>query len=422
MKLLFYSPALMLIVIFLIGCAKDHEANKIPDPVFSALALPAHTRSSTPDLVRGSDGALYISWVEEHDDTLASLHLSKFDNGKWTASQKIAAGNNWFLNWADFPTIAIRGQHMAASYLERSGPGAYSYDVKITTSNDFGNTWSTPFTAHTDATESEHGFVTLLPWTGAPAPAFAAVWLDGRHTVGSTDHHGAMTIRSMFFDLQGNRNEETELDIKTCDCCQTAAILTGPAEILVAYRDRSDDEIRDIATVRYTNTDGQGDWRESAIVHADGWQISGCPVNGPALANSKDQVAITWFTGANDHPRIQLSLSTDRGETFLPPVVIADTSKLGRVDVAFADHNTILVTWLEETIAGANIMLQVVHIEKDKSLRPSASFVVAETSPGRKSGFPQMAAGQDHILFAWTELVSSTETTVRTAYIDRASF
>ncbi len=57
---------------------------------------------------------------------------------------------------------------------------------------------------------------------------------------------------------------------------------------VVAYRDRSVDEVRDIAVVRRVN----GTWTTPAVVHDDHWQIAACPVNGPALASRGDTVVI----------------------------------------------------------------------------------------------------------------------------------
>ena len=47
---------------------------------------------------------------------------------------------------------------------------------------------------------------------------------------------------------------------------------------LVAFRDRSNQEIRDIHVARVE----QGKWTEAVPVHADNWRIEACPVNGPA--------------------------------------------------------------------------------------------------------------------------------------------
>jgi hypothetical protein len=39
------------------------------------------------------------------------------------------------------------------------------------------------------------------------------------------------------------------LDDMTCTCCQTSAAVTGDGTVLLAYRDRTVDEVRDISVV-----------------------------------------------------------------------------------------------------------------------------------------------------------------------------
>ncbi len=274
------------------------------------LETPANTASLTPELVKSSNGQILLSWTARNADGGTTLHTSSFFNEAWTPAKKIATGNNWFVNWADFPTMAAHhSDYQAASFLTKSGNSTYNYDVRLSVTKDGGNTWLPGFIPHRDGVQAEHGFVSLLPWE---EEQFKAIWLDGRNTGGG--HHGgvgrAMTLRSAVFDAEGTLSEEHELDNRVCDCCQTAAVRTGPASALIAYRDRSQDEIRDIAVVRYAN----GSWSSPEVIHADGWQIAGCPVNGPALDAYEQTVAMTWFTAAQDSPRVRFSVSLDTGK------------------------------------------------------------------------------------------------------------
>ena len=57
-----------------------------------------------------------------------------------------------------------------------------------------------------------------------------------------------MTLRSAVLDWHGRIAEAHELDALTCSCCQTDSARVGK-RTLVVYRDRSDDQVRDIALV-----------------------------------------------------------------------------------------------------------------------------------------------------------------------------
>ncbi len=115
--------------------------------------------------------------------------------------------------------------------------------------------------------------------------------------------------------------DENLLDERICECCHTSAARTSNG-IILAYRDRSDEEIRDISVVRWQD----GMWSAPQTVYKDDWHILGCPVNGPAVAAAGDQVVLAWFTAAQDIPRIQLSFSIDEEQSFGVPIQADDGS------------------------------------------------------------------------------------------------
>ncbi len=116
-----------------------------------------------------------------------------------------------------------------------------------------------------------------------------------------------MTLRSALIGLDGLKvGKDTELDARTCDCCQTDSARTREG-LVVVYRDRSETGVRDIALVRQTPTG----WSEPVQVARDGWLIDACPVNGPAVDARGDTVVVAWFTAA-DKPRVRLAFSAGR--------------------------------------------------------------------------------------------------------------
>ena len=302
----------------------------VPRPISS----PARAGSREANLAALTDGGWVMSWLEPAAGAAMALRCATYRNGSWSRVATIAAGDSFFVNWADFPSIrSLGGNRLAAHWLWRNGAGTYAYDVRVSQSSDGGLTWSRPITPHRDGKASEHGFVSLLSDSGVAW----AVWLDGRamadHDEKSKDPMPSMTLRAASITADGRLFDEVELDERTCDCCQTAAVQTDRG-IIVAYRDRTEDEIRDIFVTRREN----GQWTVPRAVHADQWQIAGCPVNGPALAAQGSHVAIAWYTAAADSPRVRLAFSEDSGESFKVPIRIDDGNPLGRVHVD-ADRN-----------------------------------------------------------------------------------
>lgn len=371
------------------GCGSKAPA---PPLMIQPVDNPAGTGSGRPGLFAAEDGRTYLTWTEPAEDSLHALRFATWDAGGWSAPRTVAEGAGWFVNWADVPALVAGGDTLTAHYLVRGGVSPYAYDVRVTWSLDGGRTWQEAVTPHRDGTETEHGFVSMRPWSEGRT---ALVWLDGRAMAGGHGNpDGAMTLRFAALGPDGRLAGEALLDERTCDCCQTAAARTSGG-LVVAYRDRSEGEIRDIATVRLED----GAWTSPRRLHEDGWQIAGCPVNGPALDAEGQRVAVAWFTGADDAPRVQVAFSDDAGRAFGAPIVVSEGAPLGRVDVALLEGGAALVSWLERAEEGADVRARTVH--PDGTLGPAVT--VAETSPARASGFPRLVRSADRIFFAWTE-------------------
>jgi hypothetical protein len=375
-----------------------------------ALPSPAPPGSAQPHLAVSPEGRVWLSWLEQRAEGGHALRASWLDGRRWAEPYTVAAGDSFFANWADFPTLLpIGGDQLAAHYLWKIGDGTYAYDVRLTRSTDGGRRWSPPVVPHRDGTPTEHGFVSLVP-SGADV---RAVWLDGRNAVttdslGRTVHReegmADMTLRTAVVDPVDRVSGETLLDRRVCDCCQTSAVATARG-LVVAYRDRGDDEIRDISVVRFAD----GAWSAPEPVHADGWKIPACPVNGPSLAAAGDRVAVAWYTAAQDTPRVLLAFSDDGGAHFGSPVRVDAGDPLGRVSVMLGDDGVARVIWLEAL--GREALIQVRSVVRDGPA--GAVTTVARTSAARGSGFPRMARTGSRVVLAWTEVGQPSR--VRTA-------
>lgn len=413
MKLLLPSRALALLILGVLafGCNRSDSnssseksgssASNIQSPLtIQANNSPAGVDSREPELSTTPDGRIMLSWVEKVGDKRYALRFATRDAANWSKASTVAEGENWFVNWADFPSvIALADGSLAAHWLVKSGTGTYAYDVNIARSKDGGKTWGKPIVPHTDKTQTEHGFVSLVP---LPDGRVGAIWLDGRNLKDVKDHEGdehtplpvSMTLRYAVIDAEGKLSDETQLDERVCECCQTSAAMT-PEGAIAVYRDRSDREVRDIHFV----TRQQGNWSGPRPVYSDNWEISGCPVNGPSVAVDGQRVAVGWFTGANDSPRVKVAFSNDAGATFAGPIEVDDGETLGRVDVLLLPDGSALVSWLSGTAEGGAIKVR--RVQPDGSLGEAA--VIAKTDISRSSGFPRMARLGDEVHFAWTE-------------------
>ena len=392
------DPAVAVVAVVLAGAgaaagvgACTGDADAVPIGELRSLDVPAAPGSREPNLAVAGDGTVLMTWTEPSGDSAWALRIAALNGDEWDEPATVVSGRPFFVNWADFPSaISLPGNRLAVHWLERSAGGTYEYDVRIAQSLDGGRTWSPDVIPHRDGTKSEHGFVSLYE---AGQALLGAVWLDGRKFADSTAPR-EMTLAHTTLASDGELGLERMLDGRICECCQTGGALTDAGPVIV-YRDRSEDEIRDIAIVRSVG----GEWTEPRHVHEDGWHVEHCPVNGPAVAARGRDVAVAWFTGARDTARVTIAFSRDAGESFAAPIRVDGGSPLGRVDVELLDDGRAAVTWLERTEGGeAEVRLRAVAADGGMS-EPMA---LAATSGARASGFPRMARQGDRLVFAWT--------------------
>ncbi len=384
--------AFSLFILSFVACTFESENETTANAAnFYEIDSPADSVSAEPYLFTDKNGLVYLSWIERKADS-SFLKFSTLINEKWSTPVVITSGVDWFVNWADYPMIVSDGEgNMMAHYLEKSAKGVFTYDIKILASADKGKTWSKPFILHDDGKKAEHGFVSMTPYKGD----FFVSWLDGRNTVSEDPkadthgHQGQMSLRAAIIDVKGNKLKEWELDNRVCDCCQTSAAITAKGPVVI-YRDRSDEEIRDIAIARLEKEA----WAKPNTIYDDQWKIKGCPVNGPQVAALENNLAIAWFSSPENQSQVKLIFSEDGGASFGKPIRIDKDTTIGRVDLVMLDKNNAAISWME----GSKI--KMTKVNKDGTV--SDPVIIASSSVSRSSGFPQMVKSGKQLVFAWT--------------------
>lgn len=396
-----YSPRsfsfLIIPIILAIGC------NRPPTEIqayFRFIENPAGEGARYPHLHHADDGRVYISWLRQVGQGRFALEYSRFDGDGWSAPETIYSGDDFFVNWADYPSItSFPDGTLAAHWLRKVEGGTFAYHVQIAF-RDHNGQWSVPVTPHLDLSPTEHGFASLKPLANG---RLLAVWLDGRHTGGHEGHSGAnghhsgpMTLRSAEIAPDGSIHRKNEIDALVCDCCQTA-LAGDDNQVYVFYRDRNEDEVRDISFARYDT--GSGTWSVPENLWNDNWVIGGCPVNGPRAAVDGNRLAVAWFSGADEDYRVLVSQKVLSDGGFSTPLRLDIHEPLGRVAVAFDEKGTAWISWIE--VIGDGAFVYVRGFGKDGGT--GAPIRVAEIHKSRASGFPVMAAKDGRLLMAWTQ-------------------
>ena len=384
--------------------AKAHAVHEWP--------LPSAAGSAQPDLAATADGRLLLSWISSVEGRRNALQfVAMSDNGHWqSAPRTIAVGDSLMANWANTPHIAQTADGaLWVQFMQKMGEG-HAGNVALSRSVDGGFNWATPIAVNDDGVEAEHGFAALWP---ASRDTLGVAWLDGRDNVEGDMHHdagagmkhdegdmhaaGRTALRAAVFDMNLQRSGEAVVDAKTCDCCQTAIAATARGPLLV-YRDRSDKEIRDIAAVRY---DGKA-WGKPVPVHADGWKMTGCPVNGPAVAADGNAALVAWYTEAGGKPAVRIARSADAGDTFGAPITLDEGEAVqGRVALAL-DARQAWILWIREDASGQSLWLS--RRTPDLKREYQRLEVAKLQGRGRATGFPKIALRGSEGYAVWTDI------------------
>ncbi|MBN8480435.1 MAG: exo-alpha-sialidase [Xanthomonadales bacterium] len=374
--------------------------------------LPAtRAPSAQPDLAAAPDGRLVLAWIEKSADGAHALRLarSQLRTTAWDAPRTVAAGRDWFVNWADTPHVLALGDgSLWAHWLRRNGAGTYDYGIALVRSDDDGESWSTPIRVEPDGAKNDYGFVSM--WAHS-RDTLGIAWLDSRrkpaatgdgHSAREHDGHGAarMMLRAATFPADGRRTIEWVLDASTCDCCTTAVASTSRGPVLV-YRGRSDGEIRDTRLVRFENDR----WTLPRDVHPDGWTFAGCPVNGPAIAALGNEVWVAWYTEADGKPSLRLARSRDAGDSFSAPLHVAEgEGVLGRAALAF-DADKVWLAWLAERDGGRDGQhLWLARVDARTATIEARQVVASLAARGRATGLPRLVARDGEALLVVTDI------------------
>jgi len=351
-----------------------------------------------PWLAVDAAGTISASWTEPRPAAgHALLWAQRKPDGSWNKPEQIAAGEDWFVNWADHPMHAVDEQgRVLATWLQKVPGSIYSYQVQ-TRLRELDGKWGEARLLHDDLSPTEHGFVSIAPSQGG---GFVVAWLDGRATADKQ----AMQLRARRVLADGSFGPELLIDPRVCDCCGTSLRAAPDGSFSLSFRNRSAEEIRDLGRIRLGLADGDKLQLEALPAPADGWVMPGCPVNGPAQAADSERIATAWFT-MQPTPRVRLGY----GMQVLSLTEGAGVA--GRVAVA-ATKDGFAVAWLETRNAQTAWWLQELHRKPSPTpSRDGAQILVpagpaqpiAATTGSRADGFLRLAPTKTGVLAIWTD-------------------
>lgn len=367
----------VLISLVLIGAAAAQTLKTEPVP------NPAGQGSNQVNWSVAQDGSPLLSWVEPQKDGSFTLRYSIRKGAAWSEPQTIAANRKFFHHPAEVPgVVALPGGGFVAHWIEQPNSASEAEFLYVSASRD-GIKWTAPAMATHDKSQAQHGLASMVASGDHEASVFWLQALKGED--------GPVSLMRSVISADGAEIKEETLDSDVCACCPTSVVKTTKG-IVVAYRDHTKDDIRDISVTRFES----GRWTSPKNVYPDKWQIDACPVNAAAASAKGDKVALAWYTASDDKPRVEYAISSDGGQTFTKAIVVSTGEAYGYASVAVDDSGGAYVSWLERGKGNARVLAR--HISDAGVAGP-----VVEVAQGTRKdlGYPRILRAGNDVWIAW---------------------
>ena len=360
------------------------------------IANPSGPTSLQAHWGTAQDGSPLLSWVETSKDGSHSLRFSIRRGAQWSEPHTIATNRHLFRQPAESPSVvSLADGSLLAEWVEIPAGSSDAEYLYVSASKD-GSKWTVPVMAHQDRSPVQHALVSMAASGDREA---SLVWLEALK-----GEDAPSVLKRTVVSSDGKVMKEESLDSDVCTCCPTSIVKTSKG-LLVAYRDHTPQDIRDIAVIRFEN----GRWLPSRILNPDKWEINACPVNGASAAAKDNRVAIAWYTEAQDTARTQLVFSSDGGATFGKPIRVSTGNSFGHVSAALDDQGGAFVSWLEEG-KGDGVLLLVRQVTS-----AGVAGIVTQVAQGSRSsiGYPRLLRAGSETWIAWGNSGTSKIQTAR---------
>ena len=372
---------LLLAVMSLNAIAAKPSHNKHKGPRQSLLtecqsqsALPSPHCGRVPTVTFGDDGRLYVVFSQNgHIYFTQSSDLGKsfapatvvnrvpeliYDDGE--NRPKIVLGDN---------------REVYVSWTHKTG-GRYTGDVRFSRSLNGGDTFDNPITVNSDSALISHRFDAM---TLDNFGRIYLLWIDKRDQEKAKRNKQPYAGASLYFAVSSNSGASFQPNQKfvdhSCECCRIAVDTDDDGQVVAFWRHVYPVNIRDHA-ISYVIPENPLIKGMPQRATDDDWTIDGCPHHGPEVSiDSEGKAHMAWFSQGKKNsglmygqfdleskqilktrsidaspaaarPQVQvmgnslylmwkrfngqsmdllISQSTDRGQTWSPPKVIAST-------------------------------------------------------------------------------------------------
>lgn len=342
---------------------------------------------------------LILNWTEVIDTSKTSILKYKvFDVKKQQFGKEVIVASSKGLqsHHESMPKVARAADGILYAVFRFTTPNSkrrFAGSIYYSVSKDNGVTWSKKKKLVDDEESQSQSFYDL---TLLPDGELGISWLDSRKLEkdkdGSTLYFAKTNPSFGFVD-------EKPIAGSTCQCCRTDIYVDLNDKVHVAFRNISNGSIRDMYQV--ISKDNGISFSQPAPLGSDNWKIDGCPHTGPSLGSSKEDVSVTWFTGAESGAGIFYEKLSDNNVLFSNKQLITESGR----------HPQMVIS----TDGTANIVYEDFIMEDDKTYTSIILHSVFNDGSTTKKKLSMPKTNNDHAVIAklndeqvivvWTNIV-----------------
>jgi hypothetical protein len=379
----------LLLMLFAAACvreAKQETKRETSEATATNAAKPVrvsadNTDAAEPSVASGTDGTVYVAWVEHRENKDADVMLARLNReGQMQgAPVRVNPTAGEATAWrGDPPTVAVSPDGaIYVGWTARVETAGHANDLYLSASRDGGKTFGQPAKVNDDGKKVTHGMHSLA--VGADNHVYA-VWLDERNVVKPAADEKGMKMEHMEANREvflatssdGGRSfsPNQRLAREACPCCKTAVTVGKDGRIYASWRQVLPGEFRHIALT--SSEDGGKTFSVPVIVSDDRWMTASCPVSGPSLSATNDgALRVAWYTeGERGAPGLYWAESRDNGKTFSESKPFAKGQAHGNPSLLISGKSGATIVW-ESNEGGASRVMSA-PLAGDGTASPSS--------------------------------------------------